>query len=56
MCWAIQGKLARFGKTIVEELPALQKLGIGAIVLVMDDPSNLELYRIYQNNTVVTQL
>ncbi|MEM1169901.1 MAG: dual specificity protein phosphatase family protein [Cyanobacteria bacterium P01_H01_bin.35] len=42
--WVIPGKLAGVRKPTAEELPELQKLGIGAIVSVMDDPSNLELY------------
>ncbi len=42
--WVIRGKLAGVRKPMPEELPELQKLGIGAIVSVMDDPSNLELY------------
>ncbi|MGD1808637.1 dual specificity protein phosphatase family protein [Dapis sp. BLCC M126] len=43
--WVIPGKLAGVRKPIAEELPELHKLGIGAIVSVMDDPSNLELYQ-----------
>lgn len=43
--WVIPGKLAGVRKPTAEELPELQKLGIGAIVSVMDDPSNLELYQ-----------
>jgi len=42
--WVISGKLAGVRKPTAEELPELQKLGIGAIVSVMDDPYNLELY------------
>ncbi|MDJ0519607.1 MAG: dual specificity protein phosphatase family protein [Trichodesmium sp. MO_231.B1] len=42
--WVIPGKLAGVRKPTAEELSELQKLGIGAIVSVMDDPSNLELY------------
>ncbi|MEB3339637.1 dual specificity protein phosphatase family protein [Okeania sp.] len=42
--WVIPGKLAGVRKPTAEELPELQKLGIGAIVSLMDDPSNLELY------------
>ncbi len=30
---------------MAEELTALETAGIGAIVSVMDDPSNLELYQ-----------
>ncbi|MGD1712575.1 dual specificity protein phosphatase family protein [Dapis sp. BLCC M172] len=43
--WVIPGKLAGVRKPTGEELPELQELGIGAIVSVMDDPSNLELYQ-----------
>ncbi len=43
--WVIPGKLAGVWKPTAEELPELKKLGIGAIVSVMDDPSNLELYQ-----------
>ena len=43
--WVIPDKLAGVRKPMAEELPELQKLGIGAIVSVMDDPSNLELYQ-----------
>ena len=42
--WVIPGKLAGVRKPTAEELPEFKKLGIGAIVSVMDDPSNLELY------------
>ncbi|MGD1698533.1 dual specificity protein phosphatase family protein [Dapis sp. BLCC M229] len=43
--WVIPDKLAGVRKPMPEELPELQKLGIGAIVSVMDDPSNLEFYQ-----------
>lgn len=43
--WVIPGKLAGVRKPIAEELTELQTAGIGAIVSVMDDPSNLELYQ-----------
>ena len=43
--WVIPGKLAGVRKPIAAELPELQKLGIGGIVSVMDDSSNLELYQ-----------
>lgn len=43
--WVIPGKLAGVRKPTAEELPELEKLGIGAIVSVMDDPSNLEVYQ-----------
>ena len=43
--WVIPGKLAGVRKPIAEELTELQAAGIGAIVSVMDDPSNLDLYQ-----------
>ena len=43
--WVIPGKLAGVRKPMAEELTALQSAGIGAIVSVMDDPSNLDLYQ-----------
>jgi protein-tyrosine phosphatase len=43
--WAIPGKLAGVRKPTVDELAELQAAGIGAIVSVMDDPSNLDLYQ-----------
>ena len=43
--WVISGKLAGVRKPMAEELTELQALGIGAIVSVMDDPSNLDLYQ-----------
>jgi atypical dual specificity phosphatase len=42
--WAIPGKLAGVRKPIPLEIPELKASGIGAIVSVMDDPSNLNLY------------
>ena len=42
--WVIPGKLAGVRKPTAEELSELQSAGIGAIVSVMDDPSNLDLY------------
>ncbi|KAB8314305.1 protein phosphatase [Tolypothrix campylonemoides VB511288] len=42
--WVIPGKLAGVRKPTAEELKELQAAGIGAIVSVMDDPSNLDLY------------
>lgn len=42
--WAIPGKLAGVRKPTAEELRELQAVGIGAIVSVLDDPSNLDLY------------
>src|SRR4028119_1589445 len=43
--WVIPGKLAGVRKPMAEELTELQAAGIGAIVSVMDDPSNLDLYQ-----------
>ncbi|KYC34814.1 protein phosphatase [Scytonema hofmannii PCC 7110] len=43
--WVIPNKLAGVRKPVAEELPELQKSGIGAIISVMDDPSNLDVYR-----------
>ncbi len=42
--WVIPDKLAGVRKPMAEELTALQAAGVGAIVSVMDDPSNLDLY------------
>lgn len=42
--WVIPDKLAGVRKPITEELTALQAAGVGAIVSVMDDHSNLDLY------------
>ncbi len=43
--WVIPGKLAGVRKPMAEELTELQAAGVGAIVSVMDDPSNLDLYQ-----------
>ncbi|NEP90442.1 MAG: protein phosphatase [Okeania sp. SIO2C2] len=43
--WVIPDKLAGVRKPLAEELPELQTLGVRSIVSVMDDPSNLELYK-----------
>ena len=43
--WVIPGKLAGVRKPMAEELTELETAGIGAIVSVMDDPCNLELYQ-----------
>ena len=43
--WVIPGKLAGVRKPTQEELSQLQTAGIRAIVSVMDDPSNLDLYQ-----------
>ncbi|MBD2092386.1 dual specificity protein phosphatase family protein [Microcoleus sp. FACHB-1515] len=42
--WVIPGKLAGVRKPTVEELADLQAAGVGAIVSVMDDPTDLDLY------------
>jgi atypical dual specificity phosphatase len=42
--WVIPGQLAGVRKPIAEEIAELQAAGVGAIVSVMDDPSNLDLY------------
>jgi atypical dual specificity phosphatase len=43
--WVIPNKLAGVRKPTAEELPELRTAGIGAIVSVMDDPVNLDLYQ-----------
>lgn len=43
--WVIPGKLAGVRKPTSEEISQLQTAGVGAIVSVMDDPSNLDLYQ-----------
>ena len=43
--WVIPQKLAGVRKPNPEELIDLLTVGVGAIVSVMDDPSNLELYQ-----------
>jgi atypical dual specificity phosphatase len=42
--WLIPGKLAGVRKPTAVELQELQSVGIGAIISVLDDPSNLDLY------------
>lgn len=42
--WVIPNQLAGVRKPTAEEIPMLQAAGVGAIVSVMDDPSNLDLY------------
>ena len=42
--WVIPGKLAGVRKPTVDELRELRISGIGAIVSVLDDRSNLDLY------------
>jgi protein-tyrosine phosphatase len=43
--WVIPNKLAGVRKPEAQEIAELQAAGIGAIVSVMDDPSNLDLYQ-----------
>lgn len=43
--WVIPDKLAGVRKPTLEEITELQKMGVGAIVSVMDDPANLEFYQ-----------
>ena len=43
--WVIPKKLAGVRKPQAQEIAELQTAGIGAIVSVMDDPSNLDLYQ-----------
>ena len=42
--WVIPNKLAGVRKPEAQEISELQTAGISAIVSVMDDPSNLDLY------------
>lgn len=42
--WIIPGRLGGMRKPTPEEIPMLSELGVDALVSVMDDPSNLELY------------
>lgn len=43
--WVIPDKLAGVRKPTAEEIAELQSAGVGAIVSVMDDPANLDLYQ-----------
>lgn len=43
--WVIPKKLAGVRKPEAQEITELKSAGIGAIVSVMDDPSNLDLYQ-----------
>ena len=43
--WVIPGKLAGVRRPTADEIPELKAAGVGAIVSVMDDPSNLDLYQ-----------
>ncbi len=42
--WVIPQKVGGVRKPTAAEMPILQAVGVGAIVSVMDDPSNLDLY------------
>jgi len=42
--WVIPGKLGGVRKPTAAELAELQTGGVGAIVSVLDDPSNLDVY------------
>ena len=43
--WVIPEQLAGMRKPNPEEIADLRAAGVGAIVSVMDDPSNLDLYQ-----------
>jgi len=43
--WVVPDKLAGVRKPTAEELPELQTVGVGAIVSVFHDASNLDLYQ-----------
>ena len=43
--WVVEGKLAGGRKPENEEILELKELGIGGIVSMMDDPSNLDKYQ-----------
>ncbi len=42
--WVIPDRLAGVRKPTADEIPELHLSGVGGIVSVMDDPSNLDLY------------
>ncbi|NJK61704.1 MAG: protein phosphatase [Synechococcaceae cyanobacterium SM2_3_1] len=42
--WIIPGKLGGMRKPTADQIPTLSQIGIDALVSVMDDPSNLDLY------------
>lgn len=42
--WVIPNKLAGVRKPTADEISELKAAGVGAIVSVMDDPANLDLY------------
>jgi protein-tyrosine phosphatase len=46
--WILPGRLAGMQKPEADELAILKAEGIGAIVSIMDDPSNLNLYEVAQ--------
>lgn len=43
--WVVEGKLAGVRKPENEEIKKLKEVGIGGIVSMMDDPSNLDKYQ-----------
>ncbi|MBC8122768.1 MAG: dual specificity protein phosphatase family protein [Gemmatimonadaceae bacterium] len=43
--WVVPGQLAGVRKPTAEEIPELRSSGVDAIVSVMDDPGNLDLYQ-----------
>jgi len=43
--WVISKKVGGVRKPTEEEIPILKESGVGAIVSVMDDPSNLDIYQ-----------
>ncbi len=43
--WVIPNRLGGMRKPTPEEVPTLTEIGVDAIVSVMDDPSNLDLYQ-----------
>ena len=42
--WVLPDRVAGVRKPTAEEIPMLKMTGIGSIVSVMDDPSNLDIY------------
>lgn len=46
--WAVPGKLAGVRKPEAEELPKLAVSGVGAIISVLEDSSNIQLYESVQ--------
>jgi atypical dual specificity phosphatase len=43
--WVVPDWLGGMRKPTPEEIPILTEIGVNAIVSVMDDPSNLDLYQ-----------